>query len=542
MDGDGFDDFAGATAGFEDADRQYTYAWYGGVLGARERTLLGGRGVDGPNGLVGAAGDLDMDGFLDVLGYWDGCSESSSGCAFYGSADGLSAGETYEPITVWPSMRMFAPGDVNGDGLPDVGMGRDQLGTDYRCNVYFGGDAGSWSAGSESDDNDALCYGADLRGDVNGDGYDDVVAGAPGDAGMKSYVKLWYGGPSGPAELYDQEIFSGLGNYYLGWAVTSGHVDGDDYADVVVGEPDAPGTVHLYSGSASGLVETWAFEGDDALGADVVLADFDGDGDSDLAVGVPGDTQEVLVWSSDGAGFAAWPDQAIYGPDGSSQFGWDLADAGDVNGDGAHDLLVGAAGSGIVQLYAGAAPDADGDGLSDTVDCAPDDPSRAPGVTEVCDGIDQDCDGAVDEDATDAGNWYTDADGDGHGSGSVTACEQPAGTVSTGDDCDDTDATSYPGAVEPCDGVDHDCDGAPATCDTGTAPPPPADNPETGCATAGGRPSSASPTGLGGLLLGLFALASRRPGAGAPRCSKTSVGAFGRSGAVPPRATCDVGR
>ncbi len=80
---------------------------------------------------------------------------------------------------------------------------------------------------------------------------------------------------------------------------------------------------------------------------------------------------------------------------------------------------------------------------------------------EVCDGVDNDCDGEVDEDAVDAGTWYADADGDGYGdaASAVTACEAPTGAVDNGEDCDDGDAAAYPGAPEVCDGVDDDCDG-----------------------------------------------------------------------------------
>ncbi|MFH1463196.1 MAG: putative metal-binding motif-containing protein [Pseudomonadota bacterium] len=95
-------------------------------------------------------------------------------------------------------------------------------------------------------------------------------------------------------------------------------------------------------------------------------------------------------------------------------------------------------------------------------DC--DDASAAvhPGATEHCDGVDEDCDGSIDDGAVGLGTWYSDADGDGFGDlgGAVTACTQPSGTVSTGTDCDDGDAAVYPGATEHCDGVDEDCDGS----------------------------------------------------------------------------------
>jgi hypothetical protein len=103
--------------------------------------------------------------------------------------------------------------------------------------------------------------------------------------------------------------------------------------------------------------------------------------------------------------------------------------------------------------------DADADGYNAAVDCDDADASVHPGAEEVCDGIDNNCDGDVDEGLTDV--WYTDADGDGYGDGAspVRACDQPVDAVEDFADCDDTQPTVYPGAEEVCDGLDNDCDG-----------------------------------------------------------------------------------
>jgi len=123
--------------------------------------------------------------------------------------------------------------------------------------------------------------------------------------------------------------------------------------------------------------------------------------------------------------------------------------------------------------------DADGDGYGDAAstaeacdqpsgyvvsgnDCDDGDAYVNGGSEETCDGVDNDCDGTVDEtDATDALTWYLDSDSDGYGDAASTtpACEQPSGYSADDTDCDDTDATAYPGADESCDGVDDDCDG-----------------------------------------------------------------------------------
>ena len=106
--------------------------------------------------------------------------------------------------------------------------------------------------------------------------------------------------------------------------------------------------------------------------------------------------------------------------------------------------------------------DADGSVFAD--DCNDDDATIYPGAAELCNSIDDDCDGTVDEDATDAATFYRDADGDGYGSSTdtVTGCEAPAGYVAQSDDCDDGDDSSYPGATEDdcSDPVDHNCDGS----------------------------------------------------------------------------------
>lgn len=112
----------------------------------------------------------------------------------------------------------------------------------------------------------------------------------------------------------------------------------------------------------------------------------------------------------------------------------------------------------------GDAVDMDEDGFFDIdnpcslTDCDDSNGSVNPSVIEVCDGIDNNCDGQIDEGLLNT--YYADADGDGFGdiNNSVQACTTPTGYVSDNTDCDDTDAAINPDADEICgDGIDNNC-------------------------------------------------------------------------------------
>lgn len=104
--------------------------------------------------------------------------------------------------------------------------------------------------------------------------------------------------------------------------------------------------------------------------------------------------------------------------------------------------------------------DADGDGHEAGPDCDDTNPDVFPGATEVCNGIDDNCDAQTDEGVVT--RWYADTDGDGYGDPNYATdgCDQPENAAANGDDCNDSDADQNPDARERCNDEDDDCDGS----------------------------------------------------------------------------------
>jgi hypothetical protein len=105
--------------------------------------------------------------------------------------------------------------------------------------------------------------------------------------------------------------------------------------------------------------------------------------------------------------------------------------------------------------------DLDEDGWAACNDCADDDPEINPASEEVCDEVDNNCNGVVDLDAPNPPTWYLDYDGDGYGDATVKTevCLVPERFVAQAGDCDDSSDQALPGGTEVCDGLDNDCDG-----------------------------------------------------------------------------------
>jgi hypothetical protein len=242
-----------------------------------------------------------------------------------------------------------------------------------------------------SQDTENLGMAAASIGDVNGDGFDDIAAGAPewdGDAQDMGRVVVFYGSASGLNEAPDWSAEGRVEAAQFGISVAgAGDVNGDGFDDLIVGADgddsgDGPtGGAFLFLGSASGLqsTPTWEASGDadlDRFGAAVAgVGDIDGDGRDDVVVGAFRFTDvqvrqgRAFLFRGAGTSVEMSPSWSFEGTDPGENLGASISAAGDVNGDGNDDVLIAAPGysddfannSGRVHLFLGSAS-----GLGDT--------------------------------------------------------------------------------------------------------------------------------------------------------------------------------
>jgi hypothetical protein len=275
-------------------------------------------------------------------------------------------------------------GDVNHDGYGDVLVGAPRYDFNYLDNgrvfLFLGSASGlattpSW-AWSPDEDGAQAGYVVASGGDVNGDGTADILVGAPywdspqgDDAGG---VFVFLGSAGGPGATPWDTLYAGATNGHFGWsAATAGDVDGDLDADVIVGAPNLgngharEGATYVFLGNANkfDLLPVFTLEGNATsarMGTSVSGAgDVNGDGYADVVFGAPGagfagsvTAGRAYVYAGAGSGIGA--QLLLAGGDAdSTQFGWTVANAGDVNADGYADVLIGSPGSDFEALRGG---------------------------------------------------------------------------------------------------------------------------------------------------------------------------------------------
>jgi len=387
---------------------------------------VGGSAADtrlGASGSLGFGGDATGDGVHDLLlGSWAGGAGIVwlvDGAVLPGASEPVSRlytwqgrGEDVDYPVGWTAGSM---GDVNGDDVADllfVGTDPGDTSVEGRAYLVLGGASLQGTgrvdqaaiAGFEGDSDGDRLWRSVLE-DVDGDGLDDMLVGSPYDQyraphdphvdlpetgnvalflGEDLYYYASYTVSLGWAK--DQVHGNGSGDHF-GWSLTAADLDGDGYADVIAGAPDAPGRerederdrsgelapgrVYVLPGNRSGEWNGSADEaaryslagGKGAPGAGAAMparpGDLDGDGSLDLAVAAPGSSIAVVYGAGARRGRDDWEDA-----DGWIAVGADcgtaLAADVDVDGDGRDELLVGcpdvnggAAATGAVWVYAG---------------------------------------------------------------------------------------------------------------------------------------------------------------------------------------------
>jgi hypothetical protein len=406
VNGDGYDDVAvgGPLSYTGEFQEGQVFVWYGGAsgLGSLEDTVADADWSAEANqasslfgDAVGTALDVNGDGYDDlVVGaatYDNGEADEGRAFLWLGGASGLgsdgvpgNADWTAESNLAGGNLgkSVATAGDVNGDGYADVVVGapayEDLEDNEGQAFVWHGSSAGLGATGTPANADwkasgnsvgAAMGWSVATAGDVNGDGFADVLVGASGIAApttLEGGAFVWLGGPSGLGPFGnplndDWSAVGGVAFARYGWSVsTAGDTDGDGFSEILVGASQYSGgqtnegRAYLYEGSAAGpaMLVSWVEGGaqtNSKLGHSVASAgDVNGDGYSDVIVGAylydNGETDEgrVFVYHGSATGLPTSSSWSAEGNQVSAGLGSSARSAGDVNGDGYSDVIVGA--------------------------------------------------------------------------------------------------------------------------------------------------------------------------------------------------------
>ncbi len=350
---DGYDDIAVS------GDGKFIYIYYGGeVIDDTADVVLESNYF----GSVASAGDVNNDGYDDVL--VSGTHESAFyGYGYRGGSGIFLGGEQmdsevdimFSEKTYYLGVSLAGAGDLNNDGFDDVIIGAGGNSLDQGAYIYFGGSTMDNEADvelTETEVNSFFGASVSTAGDVNNDGYDDVIVGSRGFDGSNGRALIYFGGPTmkDSADIV-LEGMENTGNF--GWSVsTAGDVNNDGFDDVIIGAKAYTrntGRAYIYYGGTT-MADTAAVimtgeKSRSTFGISVSSAgDINNDGFDDVIVGAGSyvtATGRVYVFLG-GSTMDNFADVTITGRTTNNFFGDSVAGNLDVNNDGVPDILVGA--------------------------------------------------------------------------------------------------------------------------------------------------------------------------------------------------------